>query len=256
MRHTPRALPTRPLKAIIAATLMLAATVATACQPAPTPSQDPVIVVAGTFSPAFANEVIANRLRADGYNTTIFQLPTLGTQNIGTTAQALCNKIDAVKASTGAAKVDLVAHSQGGLVARDCVKNRGGKSDVDTLVMLGTPNYGTALANLATAVTLGTCINITACQQMAAGSSYLNSLNAGPDVISPVKYVSIYTAFDEVVFPYGTAALKDGATNVKVQSQCPLRTVGHLGLIADGTVYSGVDDALAGRSITLSCLAV
>lgn len=58
------------------------------------------------------------------------------------------------------------------------------------------------------------------------------------------------------MFPTGNAALKDGATNVKVQSQCPVRTVGHLGLIADGTVYSGVADALANRAITLSCLAV
>lgn len=243
-------------KSLFAAALLLAATAATACQPAPAPGRDPVIVVAGTFSPAFANEVIANRLRSDGYRTTIFQLPSLGTQSISATAQSLCNKIDSVKASTGAAKVDLVAHSQGGLVARDCIKNKGGKADVDTLVMLGSPNYGTAVANLATAVTLGTCLNITACKQMAVGSTYLNSLNAGPDVISPVKYVSIYTIGDEVVFPHSTAALKDGATNVKVQSQCPLRSVGHLGLIADGTVYSGVDDALANRSITLSCLAV
>ena len=240
----------------MAATLLIAAVFATACQPAPAPGRDPVIVVAGTFSPGFANEVIANRLRADGYNTTIFQLPTLGTQNISTTSKALCSKIDAVKSKTGAAKVDLVGHSQGGLVARDCIKNYGGKTKVDTLVMLGAPNYGTALANLATAVTFGTCLNLTACKQMASGSTYLNSLNAGPDVISPVKYVSIYTGLDEVVFPAANAALKDGATNVKVQSQCPLRTVGHLGLITDGTVYSGVDDALAGRKITLSCLAV
>lgn len=256
MGHTSRANPSRPLKFALTAALLIAATVATACQPAPTPESDPVIVVAGTFSPGFANEVIANRLRKDGYNTTVFQLPTLGTQDIRATAQSLCKKIDAVRSSTGAAKVDLVGHSQGGLVARDCIKNYGGKTKVDKLVMLGAPNYGTALANLATAVTLGTCVNLTACKQMAVGSTYLNSLNAGPDVISPVKYVSIYSALDEVVFPTGNAALKDGATNVKVQSQCPVRTVGHLGLIADGTVYSGVADALANRAITLSCLAV
>jgi hypothetical protein len=32
--------------------------------------------------------------------------------------------------------------------------------------------------------------------------------------------------------------------------------VGHLGLIIDGTVYSGVQDALAGRAITLNCWAL
>lgn len=185
MGHTSRANPSRPLKFALTAALLIAATVATACQPAPTPGRDPVIVVAGTFSPGFANEVIANRLRKDGYNTTVFQLPTLGTQDIRATAQSLCKKIDAVRSSTGAAKVDLVGHSQGGLVARDCIKNYGGKTKVDKLVMLGAPNYGTALANLATAVTLGTCVNLTACKQMAVGSTYLNSLNAGPDVISP-----------------------------------------------------------------------
>ena len=47
-----------------------------------------------------------------------------------------------------------------------------------------------------------------------------------------------------------------GPTNVKVQSKCWARTVGHLGLILDGTVYSGVRQALQGQSINLNCWAV
>ena len=80
MRHT------ISIKAVMAATLLIAAVVATACQPAPVPGRNPVIIVAGTFSPSFANEILANRLRADGYDTTIFELPTLGAQDISLTA--------------------------------------------------------------------------------------------------------------------------------------------------------------------------
>ena len=249
MRHT------ISIKAVMAATLLIAAVLATGCQPAPVPGRNPVIIVAGTFSPSFANEILADRLRADGYDTTIFELPTLGAQDISLTAQALCSEIDAVQAKTGATKVDLVGHSQGGLVARDCVKNYGGNTKVDTLVMLGAPNYGTVLTNLLAALTFGTCLGHTACLQMAIDSPYLNALNAGPDVIAPVKYVSIYSAIDELVIPTSNAALKDGATNVELQSQCPQRAIEHLGLIIDATVYSGVEDALAGREIDMNCSA-
>jgi hypothetical protein len=103
---------------------------------------------------------------------------------------------------------------------------------------------------------LGNCIGIIACEQMSIGSSFLNSLNAGPDVIAPVKYTNIYTAFDELVRPVTNATLKDGATNVKVQDQCWLRVVGHLGLIIDGTVYDGVRDALRNESVRMNCFAL
>ena len=91
---------------------------------------------------------------------------------------------------------------------------------------------------------------------MAIGSSFLNDLNAGDDTIGNVRYTNLYTSFDELVRPVDNARMNDGATNVRVQSQCWARVVGHLGLIVDGTVYSGVQDALAGRPITLNCWAV
>jgi triacylglycerol lipase len=91
---------------------------------------------------------------------------------------------------------------------------------------------------------------------MAVGSTFLANLNAGDDTIGAVRYTNLYTALDELVRPVGNAALRDGATNVLIQSQCPLRIVEHVGLALDGTVYSGIQDALAGTRITLNCLAV
>lgn len=227
----------------------------TACSSVPLGLRDPVILVAGTFSPGVANEGLATRLRAEGFDVTVFELPTLGTQSLSTTAASLGPVVDEVLARTGATRVDLVGHSQGGLTARDYVKNHGGSAKVDKIVTLGTPHYGTALANLATLVTLGTCLNIQGCLDMAQGSSYLNALNAGPDVISPTRIVSIRTMNDEVVFPVSNAVVNDGATNVLLQDQCPLRVVDHLGLIADGSIADGVVDALKDQPVDFDCLA-
>ena len=248
----------RRLAAVAAAVSVLGSCLALAAvaSPAGAATRDPVIVVAGTFSPGIANEPLALRLRADGYDAYVFQLPALGLGDIRESARALDRFADDIRARTGASRVDLVGHSQGGLVARAYIKYEGGANEVDSVVSLGAPHYGAVLANIARVFTLGTCVGVTSCHQMAAGSSFLADLNAGDDTIGNVRYTNLYTQFDEIVFPVTNATMQDGATNVRIQSQCWARVVGHLGLIVDGTVYSGVQDALAGRPITLNCFAL
>ena len=249
----------RPLVALLAmvtGALALAVVPGSPAAAVEAPVKDPVIIVAGTFSPAFANEPLAARLRGDGHTVAIFELPTLGTQDIRLTARSLNTFADGVRAQTGAAKVDLVGHSQGGLVARAYVKSYGGASEVDSLVTLGTPNRGTYVANLANFLGFGNCLAVVACEQMRAGSSFLNDLNAGDDTIGSVRYTTIRTIYDELVRPVDNATLFDGATNVLVQNPCWARVVGHVGLILDGTVYSGVRTALAGGPVRLSCFAL
>jgi triacylglycerol esterase/lipase EstA (alpha/beta hydrolase family) len=236
-------------------TLLLASAWSIAPASAATPA-DPVIIVAGTFSPALANEPLAARLRADGYRVSIFVLPAGGTGDIRDAARALDRFADGVRAAAGAARVDLIGHSQGGLVARTYVKDDGGAGEVDSLITLGAPNRGTSVANLATIVGFGNCLTIVACRQMAIGSSYLNDLNAGTDTIGAVRYTTFRTLQDELVRPVDNATLFDGATNVLVQSRCWLRVVGHVGLILDGAVYSGIHQALEGRPIALDCFAL
>lgn len=227
-----------------------------AASPATAVTKDPVIIVAGTLSPAFANEGLAQRMRNDGYRVYIYALPNLGLGDINATARSLNTYADSVRQQTGAARVDLVGHSQGGLVARSYVKYYGGRDEVDSLVTLGAPNRGTYVANLVTFLGFGNCLSVTACYQMASGSAYLNDLNAGDDTIGTVRYTTIRTTYDELVRPVDNATLYDGAVNVLVQQQCWARVVGHVGLITDGTVYSGVRQALEGRtSINLNCWA-
>lgn len=240
--------------AMVMAAGTVAGMIATAA-PASAAPRDPVIIVTGTGGPAFYYEALRARLQNAGYHTRIFQLTNLGLGDIRNTSRDLGRFVDSVRSQTGAAKVDLIGHSQGGLVSRQYVKFLGGHSTVDSVIMFGAPNYGSLSANLIRLFTFGTCVGIVACQQMTVGSSFLAQLNAGDDTPGSHQYTSIYTVQDQIAVPYWTAALDGGAANVKVQSQCPFRFVEHIFGIHDGTVVSGFLDALAHRPITLDCYA-
>lgn len=64
------------------------------------------------------------------------------------TAELLKQKIDEVKLICGCEKVDLVAHSMGGLVARQYIQSDAYEQDVDQLIFLGTPHLGAPKAYL------------------------------------------------------------------------------------------------------------
>ncbi|MFB9234971.1 esterase/lipase family protein [Plantactinospora siamensis] len=217
---------------------------------------NPVIVVGGLSGFAAVYGPLADRLRADGYRTFVYELPELGFGDIAASATAFRGYVGRVLASTGAARVDLVAHSEGGLVSRYYLRNLGGAGSVGRYISLGTPQYGTYVANILAFLGLGSCVGIIACQQMTIGSSFLAALNSGDDTPGGVRYTTIRTAQDELVRPTPNAALTDGATNVLVQAYCPLRVVGHVGLVLDGTTYSIVRSALRDAAIRPDCLAL
>lgn len=221
-----------------------------------TAAANPVIVVAGLSTPALGYEPLAARLRADGYRVSIFQLPGLGFGDIAESARAFSAYVDQVRAATGAARVDLVAHSEGGLVSRYLIRNLGGSTKVGRYVSLGTPHYGTYVADIAKFLGLGSCLGIVACQQMTIGSSFLTALNDGDDTPGDVRWTAVRTLQDELVRPVDNAALGDGATNVLIQSWCPLRIVGHLGLVLDGTTYTVIRGALTDSPVRPDCFAL
>ncbi|SCL37274.1 Lipase (class 2) [Micromonospora rhizosphaerae] len=217
---------------------------------------NPVIVVGGLIGVSIAYEPIAARLRADGFRVSIYQLPDLGFGDIRESARALSSYVDQVRAATGAARVDLVTHSEGGLVSRWYVKFLGGADVVDRYISLGSPQQGTYVANILNFVGLGSCAGVVACQQMSIGSDLLTALNGGDDTPGAVRWTTVRTWQDELVRPVGNAALSDGATNVLIQAWCPLRVVGHLGLILDGTTYTVVRQALTDAAIRPNCFAL
>ena len=58
----------------------------------------------------------------------------------------MAQRVNEIKAATGAAKVDIITHSMGGLSSRYYIKNLGGAANVDDWVSLAGPNHGTTWA--------------------------------------------------------------------------------------------------------------
>ncbi|GAA2706463.1 esterase/lipase family protein [Micromonospora olivasterospora] len=242
-----------------AAALAVPSPAAAAAAPAPLATAaagNPVIVVGGLSGVAFAYEPLAARLRADGYRVSSYELPGLGFGDVTASARAFAGYVDQVRAATGAARVDVVGHSEGGLVSRWYIKYLGGASKVGRYISLGSPQYGTYVANIAKFLGVGSCLGIVACQQMTIGSSFLATLNSGDDTPGDVRWTTVRTLQDELVQPVGNASLADGATNVLIQDWCLLRVVGHVGLVVDGTTYTVVRGALTDSPVRPDCFAL
>jgi triacylglycerol esterase/lipase EstA (alpha/beta hydrolase family) len=231
-----------------------------ACKPAPAHPR-PVVLVHGTVENAYDNWAeLSPQLKADGY--CVFALnfgdtvpgginPFKGTGDIPASAAQLKSYVDSVLAATGASEVDIVGHSQGGMMPRYYLKNLGGASKVGSLVALAPSNYGTVFNGVlplvaalpgGEAVTSVACV---ACVQQRQGSSYLNTLNAGGDTVPGVRYTVITTTYDEVVMPFTNTYLRgSGATNINLQQVCGLDFTGHLGISYDPIAQRLVRNAL------------
>ena len=72
----------------------------------------------------------------------LFTFPYDWRQDNNLTANLLKQKIQEVKAITGASRVDIIAHSLGGLVARSYIEGSDYQNDIDQVIFLGTPHRG------------------------------------------------------------------------------------------------------------------
>lgn len=229
----------------VLAALLTAAPAASAAAPPPpganvacTPSAAhpyPVVLVHGTFENRFDNwQAMSPALKAAGYCVYALNyggyngsglLGIYGVGEIQRSAGQLRDFVAAVRARTGAAKVSLVGHSQGGLMPRYFIKYLGGAGVVDDLVGLAPSNHGTTNPFAPVAG-----LSCPACRQQMAGSAFLRDLNAGDETPGNVSYTQVVTRYDEVVVPYTSGYLAPDAnvTNVTLQDLCPNDTSDHL----------------------------
>jgi triacylglycerol esterase/lipase EstA (alpha/beta hydrolase family) len=225
----------------------------------------PVILVHGTFENMANNwQALSPLLVNNGYcvfalNYGSFDGSGLvgidATGPIETSAQQLSAFVTKVLTATRAKKVDLVGHSQGGMMPRYYLKFDSGASKVNALIGLAPSNHGTTLDGLEalTSQIPGASDQPTtcpACSEQLAGSSFLTKLNAGGDTVAGVRYTVIESQNDEVVTPYTSAFLTGpNVTNILLQSQCSLDQGEHLSMaydhIADRDVLNALDPAHA-----------
>lgn len=188
---------------------------------------DPIVFLHGFQSSGTIWGELISRLQADGWtDAPMFAWTYDSNQSNATTAQQLSTKIDSLLTVTGAAKVDIIAHSMGGLPGRYYAKNLGGSSKIDAFVVLATPNHGTTLANICP---------ITSCIEMRPNSAFLNALNADDETPGTSRYAVWWTPCDQTVLPPDSPVLV-GAVNT--QTAC----ISHSDLWGDPNVYPQVRD--------------
>ncbi|MGW2789366.1 esterase/lipase family protein [Streptomyces sp. NPDC001251] len=263
----------RPLSALLlAAAASLAPATAAHAQSAPSSGWNnyackpsaahprPVVLVHGTFGNGTDNWLaLAPYLVDRGYcvfSLDYGQLPGVplfdGLGPIDKSAAQLATFVDKVLAATGTPKVDLVGHSQGGMMPRWYLKFLDGAPKVNALVGIAPDNHGTTLdgltqllpyfpgaQDLLTLATPGLADQI-------AGSPFVTKLNQGGDTVPGVHYTVIATKYDEVVTPYRTQFL-DGPDvhNVLIQDKCALDLSEHVAIgLTDRVTYHEVTNAL------------
>ena len=203
-----------------------AASVLALALPAVAQARDPILFVHGWNSSASTWNTVVSRFAADGWTSAELNTWSYNTaQSNATTASQLATRVNSVLAATGAARLDLVSHSMGGLSTRYYVKNLSGGPKVDEFVSLAGPNHGTGTANL--------CFWNTSCFEMRPGSSFLNALNSGDETPSTPRYGTWWSPCDEVINP-DTSTILSGAANT--QTSCLF----HSGVKDSATVYAQV----------------
>jgi triacylglycerol lipase len=212
---------------------------------------EPVVLVHGTWMDrSISWNVIGPALAQQGYCVYSIDYGRRGTQPVANSAKELATFVDQILAVTGAPRVSIVGHSQGGMMPREYVKFDGGLSKVDDLIGIAPSNHGSDGSFGSHAAQYG---DSPAAADQEAGSPFLTNLNAGDETPQPatgpgISYTVLETSHDEIVTPFTSAFLSGSAgelSNVLLQDKCPGDTFEHIALTDDPVVLQWVENALA-----------
>ncbi len=227
----------------------------------------PVVLVHATLSDEGSNWVtLAPLLANSGYCVYAFNYGETGLSDFGRidalgyiekSAEELSSFVNKVLSETKASKVDLVGHSQGGMMPNYYIHFLGGASKVNELVGLAPSNHGTNEDGIVTLLDsfpwaaglahLIEFIGAPSLVQQEEGSAFNEKLfGSGEPLAEGVKYVVIETDHDEVVTPYTNAFLHGAnVTDILLQEQCPTDPVEHIGMASDSPALQNVLNELS-----------
>jgi len=232
------------------------------CTP-PAAHPDPVVVLHGLGATYYEDlNVLQASLAGHGYCTfseTYGDYPGFpyvgGLRPVADSAAEIKDQILRVLAETGASKVDIVGHSEGGFQSLYVTKTQGIADRIDTVVAIAPPTHGTTFGNLVNLAYLfgvrsqvATVLNTFgchACDDLITDGAAVKTLTTGPIAQPGVHYTVITSRYDELVTPTSTSFVKEpGVVNEYVQDFCPFDPVGHLNEAYDLNVWKLVERAL------------
>lgn len=172
-----------------------------------------------------------------------------GVTRMEASAAELSDFVDKVRTATGAKQVDMVGHSEGGIMPRWYLKFLGGSEKVANFVSWAAPNHGTTVSGLTHLRAFYPGFDdemakyCQSCPQFMLGSPFLRKLNAGDETPGKTRYTVLATRYDWLVTPVQTSFLR-GANNVFLQDVNPATYVGHVEMAWDPTTFELTEDAL------------
>ena len=195
-------------------------------------AETPILLVHGIIDNHAIFTVMEHALRRRGFQTLSRYDYGLLTQNIPRAAVRLGAAIEELSAATGYARIHVIGHSLGGLIARYYVQRLGGDQHVHTLVTLGTPHHGTQLARAAPLLPL--------VRQLTPDSPLIQEL-AEPAQGCRARFVAFYGDIDHLVVPGRNARLDHPDLNVQ---NIAVHGVGHLSMPNNGRIAFTIAQAL------------
>ncbi|EYT78872.1 esterase/lipase family protein [Streptomyces sp. PsTaAH-124] len=230
----------------------------------------PVVLVHGTLGDRqYVWREAAPALKAAGHRVfrlNYGELPTLprlyGLGDIRLSARELAAFVDRVLADTGADKVDLVGHSQGGMIPHYYLKFLGGADKVRRVVGIAPSSHGVTVEGLTALVRQAIGVRdiveeellfrvSPAFVQLLHDSEFVRELTSTGDTVPGVRYTVIWSTRDEVVQPPTSQRLTPSepgheVTNLCLQELSPDSRTTHMAMPYDPVVLRETMRALDG----------
>lgn len=177
-----------------------------------TPGRMPVVLVHGFFCNQAMFSALARDLAAAGHPVAGVNLepPTV---SIDAFSAQIDDVVSSLTASTGSARVALVAHSMGGLAVRAWLRNHG-DDRMHSVVTLGTPHQGTVLAKFGFTATA---------RQMQPDSEWLRQLASAEPAGRMRRFTVVVSMHDNIIVP-------PCPQSVPGANQIVMRGLGHVDL--------------------------
>lgn len=200
-------------------------------RPPTAPTRRPIVLLHGFMLTQTSWLVLGRRLARRGlgplYATTYFSL-----QPVRTSAEHLAAFVEEVCARNGVERVDVIAHSMGGVVARYWIERLGGAKRLGQLITIASPHRGTRMGRYGL---------VAGARDLTHDSELLNEL-ASP--VPEVPYTSIWSRTDSIVLPQSSSSIVPAGEDVVFED------LGHLSLLASRRVARVIVERLSSPSIS------
>lgn len=219
--------------------------------------RNPIIIAHAICESGGDSQDLANSLRRDGWQVFTPTMPGNGMRGVAVNAKALAAEVARVQALTGAAQVDLIGHSQGGLDIRWYAQVLDGARNIGRIITLDSPHHGVSsyyltLKKFAERLGLHHVLP-TGLLELVQGSAMLKRLAAHPLRPGDPPLTSLHSAdWDQIVTPV-TSPILEGARNIALVEPmrrllgAPKRGPWHLDINhRSEEAYAAIRDALLG----------